>query len=1046
MFRRYFILILFFTSLSLVYSSQTCTFDSLDDVCERFSSPYNKFILDYGLTQDVDSYVAFLSPKGSLNVLALKQEGNVIENVQPFVHSGVYTLKVDYYAKSGQRINSSSFDFVFDNQKSLPPNVRPFLWTQTSSISINGSTQYGGERVRVFDHTRESLITQTTSSFNDKSFGLDLEVEEGVNLVYFDVVGDNDLNSEFLGRIIYRSFRDPYHFVSLASVSSYTENLNFFNERTIFQDGTYLTSKRNFYIEGLAEGGDYIFVQGVKTPVINGKFATFVNLNGGMNEIVIEGANNRISLNVNYIDTKFDFYSVKVPKIVASGETVTLSGKTTLDVPFYVYLNGGMIKRVIPYSGNFELEISANDVLEKNYLYFIGPRGSTYSETFYRDENAPEITFLGPNFLSDNSEYLFFQVHDDLGIEESSLKVSLGSFEYGIDSLERYGGEIYSVPVKNNLDSNLLISVNDRVGKPASLSARVETGNLTFIENLDLDKGEVFGNKLYVPIGQNEFVLNPSKNVAFKSVYQNGIEITDYIINRDDSVYFKTSFEDSGDLVFTFINQEYQEFTQTYSYIVTKKLDFSLDYVENIYGNENNPVKLKGKVLGDYFDPSNFEVGGSDDVIFFGNYFEANIPLGDSISNVDISGKNLVGSSFKESFIINLKVPYGSLSIFESENIYFKNSFDVIFDEPFSEFMLSSYDGLSHYGFMVSSKVNEFPTPQRYGLRVFNPRGISFANSDLKENKVLSVDDLSPQVYLVDDSGENKLLIDGTYSEVMSDYLVQIMEDSDFSECLQDKFYYGVCLNLPSSFDQLSFEFSDEADNQVSGTLSLDTIVSLNSFQENLDSDVEIFYVGNDREYLGGSFYLQGHIRTPKVPSRVSLLGRTCEFDGTNFVCFVEGLPFGVNELSVEVDFGDGLNINEIGGDNGQGDYIITNINPNSISLDLFEVRGEGVIKFGNTLRYFGEEINTIGNISQDALIYLIVDGNEMNYGVFEPGEVLISSVSLDNYVNSIDEKEIDVRLKATQQVGSETNVVYSNKISMLYSRLKGVILSIFIE
>lgn len=1000
-----------------------CFFDSLDSTCDSFSTPFNSFNLNFDSIDNLDSFEAQLFFKSNpSNKLRIVKEVNTIRNINPFLESGVYVLKVTATNKAGVLIEKN-FEFVFDNNKPAPPIVDLNLYSNTDSVIVKGIGKFGNTILST-DLNGQS-VTSTIGSNGE--FQTTLSLVNGLNHFNFYQINSNGLKSEPIERLI--EFKSS---VVSSSVSELlVDDLVSNNFRTYNDAGVYITSKRNFYVSGQVPEslrGENVHVNGVLAKVDNlNNFGAFVLLNEGDNRLKIQAAGSNTFVEVKYIEPRFKFLSLNLSK-VTSVDSFDLSGTVNYDIPFNVYVNGKFISEVISQNGIFD-EVISNLVIGKNYIYLEGFNGENIEEIVYYDNNLPQIELSKDKLAYSNQ--LVFKIDDDTGVDISQVKVEIGPYSFHNDDFT-VKGDFYIVDVSSVEDGefNYLISAIDRAGNIGEISGILSIDKTnTLFEKFDVENGYVLGNNIFTTSGKKRLSLSPSRYIAFEKIYLDGVEQIDYEIKANSDVELFLDFKlGSGILEFTYIDNSHNSFSEFFNYYTDEeKPVIDLDYVRNSYSVDSKLIKVSGEVIDSHFDWSTLNFNSKNNYLRYGNYFEAFVPVGSE--NLEFSGRDhslneidnsMLGGIFTKdirdtSVLFTPQSKNSLMGVLQNTNLDVNN-------------FVNSYDGIYSNSIYVGNSF-ELSVQEREGIRSSNLKGMESSSRKFNSIDVVSVDSMKPEIYFIDNGATMQIIIDGTLSFVDKnsiDIKIDGVSVSSFSYCSNYDLVSiaDTCVEIAKS-NNVEVIVLDLAGNSAGESFggSYDTVVYSNH-------NLEIFFNGNDLITSESKYFVQGQLVSGNPITNVMAQGKDCDFDERNFVCLVN-LVIGENLISVTAE--------NLLGDSVVNSYTIARVE-NNLDITLDDAKGYGVFKSGSQYFINLNLLDVTSSISSKGLIKVLVDGNENLYG--NKVGTFDLSVNLGENVFGKDYEELDLWVEAEDELG---NKGVSSKIKLIYNRVLQTILKVIV-
>lgn len=814
-------------SFCLLFSIQVfaigCEFDTYNSSCPRFSSSFNSFNLNFAPIENYESFSAKMYNKHNPSnqiLIDIDLQNKQVRNINPFVEPGVYVLEITSYNK-GKKSNLNSFEYIFDNLRPMPPVISSNLHSTSSEVIVNGKTEE--KNIKVIAEIKDKTNVEVQSSNGLFSMNLN-NLDSGLNYVKFYTISENGLKSFPVERII----------VSNDVVEMNLENANNIiisnleiNERTYLENNEYYTIKQNFYVTGTAIGqkGAKIYVNGQRAVFDGNKYGAFILLNNGENEVVVQSGSETKTILVNYIDVEFQFLQFDYNKVF-EGDFV-LKGNATVNLPFDIYINGVYLDKnsnyVIEESGvySFEYTIPADNLNPgKNYLYLEGYNNEHLSEIVYKDIESPKIELLSFEKIANKKE-LAFKITDDIAVNDITLNLNFGPRTLTQASSKLYG-DIYVFDLTSIIDETPLqenyaysLSIKDLTGKETSISGNilVDSEN-TLIESFSSSQKNVYsyGNKLFIPNTNVELIIKPSKAIAFKKIYLDGVEQINYNILRDNTILLNISTDKKiGEIKFIFINQNYQEFEQKYTYYSKLEVpEVKLDYVNTPYTKSSEYILITGEIMDSNFNWSSLKFNALDNNYQrYGNYFEARIiPNNNGLNSLTISGSDYSKNSLNKQYsnLITKDTSQSGVSIYSDSNIFSANllnnpSTTVLYSDTRMKNYIYDFTGFDIKKNYLQNQF-ELSLPQRNGVETRTLKGVESSGQLFQKNVNLNLDSFDPNIYLFYNQTSNKymIIVDGTYSAVDASK-VNITSNNvnlDISGCNYKPQYvfYGYCRYL----------------------------------------------------------------------------------------------------------------------------------------------------------------------------------------------------------------------------------------------------------
>ncbi len=1031
------VLLLFFLSLSQGFSNE-CYFDQVLDDCNRFSTPFITINLNFNPIDNLSNYsVGIFNKDNPSNKFDLDIEDNIVRNLVPFDESGVYVLNVVGRSKSGE-LNDYREEFIVDLDQPLPP----FVSMNLNSENIIGTTEFPNQKVGLILNG-EDLGIQVSNE--EKEFQFNVDLSSGVNFVQFYTMNSNGLISNKIGRVVYNG-EIPIEDRSLNIDSvSLNSNLDSLNDLTIKnEDGSYSTFKRDFFIGGELEANDgaLVFINGVKSIVKSNSFGAIIDLNEGWNNIVIEDLSGEIkgSLRIEYLPSNFQFLTINMDKIIngnQDGGSIRIEGEVNLDLPFNLYVNGEFKSRIIPSNNEFSYTIDGL-TRTKNHIYLEGLNHQNYFNIVYLDREEPRAELVVPNNLT-NIVDLTFKIEDDIGIDYNSVLIRVGDLSFSGDDLV-INGNYYSIPLNEIESGEYSYSLNyaDRSGKSGEELTGVININSsnTVINRFDLGEfGSRIGDNLYLNSGSISINLKPSKFIAFKSIYLDGLRQNSYEIFSNGDVELDLNLtKESGVIEFEFIDNSYRVYTEKfYYYTDLEKPRVELDYIRNPNGKVGSYVKIYGKIIDSNFNWESLKFNGQNSFLKFGDYFEANVPLSSGLQNLEITGYdisyNLIENSIFGSFLFGDDT-ITDLDLSEISNSFIEGSI-LNNDESRNMNRVMKYSAQNTFGLNIGNNF-KLPISEREGLFSAYIQGYEDSGNRFKSFDKVKLDGIKPEVYYVRTDNGNKIIIDGTLSDIQSLLVLKGGIPIDYSYCLERTSLFSTCIES-DLFDSGSILVSG----MDSGGNSFDEIVDENNLKNieeviNFDDSIPRIYLnGNDEYTFESNYFIQGNIVSNSIIRSVKVNGLDCDFDDISFICFVD-LNDGLNEFTIEVE-NDGGRVQE--------EWNITKLVPN-IELSLDSLTGDGIYKIGDDYYITSTSGVISGNVNDLILVKLLIDNNYY-LTIGEESSEFTANIDLSNQISNKESDEFDIMLGAEDEYGNE---YFSESIHVIYNRVVKTLVSIFVE
>lgn len=858
----------------MTVNANQCFFNTYNDSCQRIITSYNDFQLtDLSTNNEFKEYVVEVYNKNNpSNKLQFTKNNFNLKQLSPFLEPGVYTIEVKAYNKADNFLEKK-FDYIFDNTELMPPIIPVEIISTTNTITVSGKTTPNTNVVAEYNG-----ITRTVTSNTQGKFDLTLNsLAKGINYVKFYTTKDTK-KSQIVERIIYTEKLEPKYDTNIASIS--INNLELLNENTL--DG--YTTKRNFFVSGkitsfTSTAGQVVFVNGQKTLVdSNGNFAAFVLLNEGENDITATSGGLRDTYLIDFVRFYFQIHSLEYEKIVA-GSSVNFNGKTTFDYPFLVFVNGNYLSKIEPTNKNFDFTIGSLKE-GKNFIEFIGLNGFRYSTIIYQDTKKPTVEALHNSKIA-SPDKLTFRISDDIGVNMNSVKLILGGVELGKeDLLIKDSFYLFDISDKSNGNYAYTISGKDIVGREFSQSGNFEINSaFTAIEKFEL-KGNVYGNRIFIGSEKQEIIITPSKNIAFKSIYLDGIEQVNYNILRNGNIRLNLDIQNiNGTIDFTFIDSSYQTFTQKYNYISDKETPvLKLDYIN--YPATTNKVKISGEIIDSNFDWSSVSLNSQNSYMRYGKYFEALIDLNnDGSNNLVISGNDYAKNSFTQSFggiLYNDKriTQVSKSNLIQTANLSYSGS--LYFDNEANGIWnyVSNYDGFKFSSLYLSADNFELPISQRFGLKSLKLNGFESSGQLFSSDELYFIEsktnyshlniELEPRIHYegVDNPTTSTSTVIIGYVETF-DQAIEVSSDGNPCQVIGNSFACPVDLEDGINIVPITVTDSNGNTDEIEVEIELLTdnlVVTIESL-----SGSGVYKFGSDYYLFNNMLNIDGKINNPAI-------------------------------------------------------------------------------------------------------------------------------------------------------------------------------------
>lgn len=1036
----FFILLCLFTVSTF---ANECNFDRYNSNCDYVYTSFNTF--NVNVDGKVDNVSAIMYKKDNPNNrVALEIDksslGNSnptipIENTVPLSEPGVYVLMIDIQ-DSFLNTYTQSHEFVFDNTNPMPPKIPLRFDNNGNTFTITGNA-FPNSQVIAQNFQGNQLGSVTVS--NDGTFTMDLNLNSNsINPVRFYTKYNDDLKSAYVERVIFQKdlVKNPSSVISSLSIDSNLQSKNF---GTWKEGNIYYTTKRDFYIEGSVSGSDLlgapVYLNGI--PVLSvgsGKFGGFVLLNEGENNLEVKAGNKVSNIQVNYIDTSFKFESVDIDKrVMASSVNVAIEANSNF--PFDVYLNGDFVNSyTVNNNGAVSFQISGLKP-GKNHISFSGFDNQNINEIVYYDNESPHLEVISPESISKSDEFVFI-AKDDTGINWDTLDISIDNFAYSENQLF-INGDYYILNISNMSYGThaYTITVYDNLGKSATQSGQIiKDKTITTLDLFDIEgDGYRVGNRLYVKKGVNEILIEPSKYISFESILIDGVDQTNYHINSNGNVVLNGNFINSnGTIRFEFINYDRENVVQTLNYITDdEKPEVILDFISKPYSYGDELILISGEIIDSNFDWTRLNFNGENNFNRFGDYFEAYVLPTETNGNLQVSGYDYSGNSFKESVsggLLYLDDTDGSLNILPINQSVING--DIVNARNEIKNYVSSYDGFDMNGVYVKKDSFSLPTSQREGLRSLNLNGVEASGNTLRSIEKFSTDSTPPQIYFEEgsDSSTVNVIISGTLSEVSEvkiDGNNKVLSSDCGSYTRIDK--EDLCFKTPKG-DGFEVYAKDGSGNEYTRVFNSD-FDDLSS----LDVEDKVYFNGNDVKVLEPNYFVQGQVVSASPIKDVNLDGADCYFDDYNFICYVN-LYSGLNELEVSVKTIEMVDIKST---------INVTLLESDIFININDVFGDNVFKISGEYYILDSGVGLEGDVTKASVVSLFLDGREELMGEKEGVFTIDISEEVGERISQKEEDEFQVWLEAEDDDGKKG---ISEKITLIYNRILNTLVEVIVE
>jgi hypothetical protein len=1017
---------------SFNFSFSTCSVSNLGSECKVVDSSYLYLNLDGLNDEDILDFGGKLCYKDYSDICVdLVKDGNSLKNKIPLSLGGIY--KADVWIKDKySNLISKSLEIFVEN-KFLPPLIISDINLNDTQNNIFGKCISGfkivGENKFTGDKNFEVLCEG--GSFLKEFSSNDLIVE-----TFYYKNNDKKISSE-VDRVIYPSnFEENYNLVDNLNLG----DLVLFNKNNLFNlDNNLISISRDLIIGGTSTNSNgVIFINGKKAFLVNGKFYSQIQLNEGKNEIEILNSNGDIliSKEIYYIKKgKFAFTNLKIPKII-NKNSIDISGSVNYDSMFNVYVNGDYYSTIKTKNNEFDFKI--NNLNEKRNFITFKSKSGVWNWVIYVDNESPQFSVLGPE--SQNNPYMFnFKISDDLGINYSSISIKLGEKLFNGDLINIFG-DYYSIDVSDFSAGTYTgeITLEDIAGNKLTKSFNLKiSSDETLIENLVFENSnsKFVGRVLFLDKKDNQkLILVPSRYIAFKSIYLDGKRIDNYEIKKNGEVYINLNLSDineNGKLELNFINQDYNEFKETFTYF-SKNIEESpikLNYIS--WNNDGGKLKLViyGKVNSKIFDWNFLKEINNLDYKRIGDYIEIYVSIED-LNNLDLFTYDIFGNQLKR-FIFdvskneNSKIKiladpnngFGSIVAFENydKNLGIKSNIDKFYDDFSFRFFNNLY----------LSQIDDS------GYLVYDVDYGSFNNFNNNIYGYLKSDITIPKLYVEKNGSENKIYVDGTFSNVD---IINLTLGNEIVDNYVDCGYfkkYGKCIKFNNPDDKLiNINVRDESGLELSKVLDpLNSNFDINKYKNQLN---KIYFVGNDYYLSKKPLYLRGKYISSENLESITIDSKACEFDEINFICEVDNLEDGLNNLEVSLN----VKNKKLENDSYEVDYK----SKGNFSIIDLSLKGNKIILTNNG--YY-----VVGNLA-----YFNVDyKNEGLYEIFIGGEKVDSGevrnkIDIDFTSQVLNKNEDNFDLEFVAYDKNTGDKKFSEKFEIFYTRVINTLVKVLLE
>ena len=633
----YILLYLFMFSFTYVYSDEeipkvnnTYACDFFSEDCVRFSEPFNTFEIEIDdsnseFLEDIDYEIYNKynqNNKVKAKIEKLRDDTYRVKNLNPFTESSVYVLDLTLNQKNKNvnPDNTQKFEFIFDNNKNIPSPIihTNDFFIENKNFNVSNFNYNLFYSIPFKDRGVKNGISSDSIGF-EKEFELD-KIEDGVNVVNF-YNGISGVYSTPIQRIVFLNYdedltssgRDDITLRNLADSS-----LNYDTS----PDGadSYTTKKKEFIIFGETKRNSIVYVNGIKTiSDDSGKFASFVFLNEGLNEIDVVTNFSKKSINVTYLSSKNKILSLDYDKIIEND--FLLNAKFLESSKYDIYVNGENVKSDFSDKiENFKLRNLQSGV---NYLTIILENSQIFEDIFLVDNDKPKIEVFQEDTYVEGERF-YFKLTDDISIDENNIIFKIGGRESNVENLF---GDMYYVELENlnNGDHNYYIQTQDLVpGKFKTNDKTIKIDNdFLKIKEIKIDGGSggVESNKnLILNRGSRTLDIIFSNDVLIDKIFIDNFHITDYEIKTKNQIKLEKDFQNENGVI-TFEYCKYDRnpcYSETYNYYIIDKPEVKLDYINKNFFLDEDSVKIYGEVESEFLDRDKLNGG----LTLYSNIFE----------------------------------------------------------------------------------------------------------------------------------------------------------------------------------------------------------------------------------------------------------------------------------------------------------------------------------------------------------------------------------------------------------------------------------------
>ena len=523
MFFKKLILIVCVCILFFQFGFSVCYFELENpSACERFSDPFNSFVVVTPLKINEESTFLYSKDLGEGFTLQTNINGNTIRNAEPFTRSGVYVLKLGVEDSFGNVRDDYEFEFIFDNSEPLPPVITNF-----KDGVVYGKTQLGNTPISEFSGGDVYRIIGRSNENRDFSFRHS-DIEGAEDLVLF---GANDSLGKFSNMFLY-SFplstkEESSNITSISNfdVEEFSGEDLFYGRNLVLAYGRIEPNKR----------GIPIHINGQKTLTNNGGEFYFIHkLHKGENTIEVVAGDQIERQSVEY-NNDLGFTKINLSKKIVSSRdsSFSIETETSNSQKHTLLINGEIFDEIEGARNTFEIPTS--NLKKGRNTVTLQSLGEVVSRTIFLDTEIPNITII-----ENNPQNLVFSVTDDTGVLSGSVSVIIQGVEHRYTNNRNFRkiGNYYILNVRRFAQGTpFSISAEDRAEKSTIDTRSLTGGNSPFITNVDfgaLTESFSIGNKWFVSTSasptKRQISLHFSSPVTFDKIVLDEEDFTDYTI------------------------------------------------------------------------------------------------------------------------------------------------------------------------------------------------------------------------------------------------------------------------------------------------------------------------------------------------------------------------------------------------------------------------------------------------------------------------------------------------------------------------------------